>query len=86
MLRIERMRAALTQGLLPGSLDIRDDSARHAGHVGASPLGETHYHIRVTSPKFQGLSRPERHRLVYSLLAAEFATGLHALSLETPDA
>jgi BolA family transcriptional regulator, general stress-responsive regulator len=33
------------------------------------------------SAKFERKSRVERHRLVYGLLTAEFADGLHALAL-----
>jgi stress-induced morphogen len=35
----------------------------------------------VVSAKFDRRSRVERHRLVYDLLNAEFADGLHALAL-----
>jgi BolA protein len=33
------------------------------------------------SGQFERQSRVERHRLVYGLLTAEFADGLHALAL-----
>jgi BolA protein len=33
------------------------------------------------SGQFERQSRVERHRLVYGLLSAEFADGLHALAL-----
>ncbi len=60
---------------------MRDDSALHAGHAGARPGGETHFHVRVVAPKFVGLSRVARTRLVNEALRAEFDTGLHALAL-----
>lgn len=81
MNRAERIRLALEQGLEPESLDIEDDSARHAGHAGAQPGGETHYNVRVVSAAFAGLSRVARQRLVNELLAGEFSSGLHALSI-----
>ena len=59
----------------------------HAGHAGARPGGETHYHVVMVSAAFQGQSRVARQRLVYQALREEFDTGLHALSLDlkTPE-
>ena len=78
----ERIVARLTAGLEPQRLDIIDESDRHAGHSGASPDGGTHYRVRIVSRRFAGLNRIARHRLVYGLLPAEFADGLHALALD----
>jgi BolA protein len=78
----ERIVARLTEGLEPQRLDIVDESDRHAGHGGARPGGETHYRVRIVSGRFSGLGRVARHRLVYRLLPAEFADGLHALALD----
>jgi BolA family transcriptional regulator, general stress-responsive regulator len=83
----ERIAARLTEGLEPHRLDILDESDLHAGHVGNRPGhapagGETHYRVKIVSPKFVGLSRVERHRLVYGLLEAEFAGRLHALAVD----
>lgn len=66
----------------PLAFELSDDSAKHAGHAGASPGGETHYRLRVVSTAFEGLSRVARQRLVYEALREEFDRGLHALSLE----
>ena len=71
------MRAALA----PAEVEVVDDSARHAGHAGAQPGGETHYSVLAVSPRFEALSRVARHRLVHDALGAEFGGGLHALSL-----
>jgi BolA family transcriptional regulator, general stress-responsive regulator len=77
----ERIAARLTAALDPILLDVVDESDRHAGHAGAREGGGTHYRIRVVSAQFERQSRVERHRLVYDLLTAEFADGLHALAL-----
>jgi BolA protein len=79
----ERIVVRLTAGLAPQRLDIVDESDRHAGHSGARPGGGTHYRVRIVSERFAGLNRVRRHRLVYELLPAEFADGLHALALDT---
>jgi BolA family transcriptional regulator, general stress-responsive regulator len=76
----ERIVARLT-ALDPILLDIVDESHLHAGHAGAREGGSTHYRVRVVSAQFEHQSRVARHRLVYSLLTAEFADGLHALAL-----
>ena len=81
MIMQERIVARLTAALDPTVLDVLDESDRHAGHAGAREGGGTHYRVRVVSAKFDRRSRVERHRLVYDLLTAEFADGLHALAL-----
>jgi BolA protein len=82
MNRAQRMKKIL-ESLQPEQLEIRDDSGNHAGHSGARPEGETHYHIRIVSTAFEGRSRIDRHRMVQALLAPEFESGLHALQLRT---
>jgi BolA protein len=72
----------------PGALvRLVDDSARHAGHAGAAPGGQTHYRLEVVSEAFAGMNRVARSRAVNALLAAEFESGLHALNLalRTPE-
>lgn len=82
--RADRIREILEHELAPTHLEIHDDSARHAHHASAKALGqggETHFNVAVTSARFDGLGRIARHRLVNTLLAPEFESGLHALSL-----
>lgn len=69
--------------LLPVRLEIEDESARHHGHAGARPEGESHFRVTIVSTKFEGVSRLERQRLVYKLLAGEMKTDIHALALTT---
>jgi BolA family transcriptional regulator, general stress-responsive regulator len=79
----DRIHAKLTAGLQPSRLMIRDESHRHAGHAGARPEGETHFHVDVVSAIFAGESRIARQRRVYALLADELAGPVHALALTT---
>jgi BolA protein len=79
--RTERIRTALEAAFSPGLLEIVDESHLHHGHAGAAPGGETHYSVRIRAEKFAGLSRLAKHRLVNEALAAEFASGLHALAI-----
>lgn len=66
----------------PTHLEVIDESARHAGHAGARPEGESHFRIRVASERLKGLTRVAQHREINAALAAEFAAGLHALAIE----
>jgi BolA protein len=85
--RTDRMAVLLQQHFSPVLLRIEDESARHAGHTGAAPGGETHYRVAIVAAAFRGLPRVERSRQVHGVLAGEFSTGLHALalSLRTPE-
>ncbi|KAH7520251.1 hypothetical protein FEM48_Zijuj08G0124300 [Ziziphus jujuba var. spinosa] len=69
-------------------LDLEDVSYQHASHaaVKANPnsaAGETHFNLKIVSPKFEGLNLMKRHCLVYDALADELQSGLHALSIVT---
>jgi len=85
--RAARLEAALTQAFSPTLLRVIDNSARHAGHAGAQPGGETHYDVLIVSTAFRGMNRMARSRAVHDTLADEFAGGMHALSLtlRTPE-
>jgi BolA family transcriptional regulator, general stress-responsive regulator len=78
-----RMREILTIGLEPTRLDVVNESELHAGHRGSPGTGQSHFRLLVVSPRFAGLTRVARHRLVNGLLAGELAGGVHALALST---
>jgi BolA protein len=71
----------LTVAFAPLELAVEDESARHAGHAGARPAGETHFSVRIVSAAFEGLNRVERHRRVHEILTAELSSQVHALAL-----
>jgi BolA protein len=77
--RLERLRRCL-ETLEPIELELRDDSAMHAGHAGAREGG--HFHVRVVSRKFAGLAPLARHRLVYAAVAELMGRDIHALSID----
>lgn len=76
------IRQRLEAAFAPDALDVIDDSAKHAGHAGARPGGQTHYTVRITSAAFAGKSPVARHRAVYAALDGLFEQGLHALAIE----
>ncbi|MDP1646675.1 MAG: BolA family protein [Rubrivivax sp.] len=82
----EEIEARLRAALAPQRLEVLDDSHLHAGHAGARE--GRHFTVRITSPRFAGVSRVARHRLVYDALGPLAAQGVHALAIvaEAPDA
>ncbi len=73
----------LQERLNPVFLEVLDESAAHAGHVGANDTGfGTHFRVRIQSAVFTGKSRVARHRLVYDALQEYMDLGLHALAIE----
>lgn len=80
MNRPERMRELLTAGLGTELVDIIDESHLHAGHAGAAS-GGGHYRIRVVSPRFEGVNKVGRHRLVYDCLREMMQKDIHALAM-----
>jgi BolA protein len=70
--RVSRIRSAL-DALDPSSLDIRDDSHKHAGHAGARD-GRGHFSVRIVSARFEGL--------VYDALGSLMETDIHAVAIQ----
>lgn len=81
----EQIEAALRRALNPQSLDVIDDSHRHAGHRGARE--GRHFTVRLVASAFTGRTRVARHRLVYDALRDLIPAGIHALAIEarSPD-
>ena len=62
----------------PEHLALENESHQHS----VPRSSETHFKLLLVSPKFEGLSRVARQRLVYGLLKDEMSPGkVHALSL-----
>ena len=72
----------LQEAFQPSLIRLDDDSARHAGHAGAAPGGESHFNLVIEAAAFAGLSRVARQRAVYAGLKDELAGQLHALSVK----
>ena len=86
MSRVEAIRERLTATLAPKTLEIEDESHRHAGHAGARD-GRGHFRVRIVSEVFAGKSALTRHRAVYAALGDLMQTDIHALAIDarTPD-
>ncbi len=79
--RVDRMRVLLEMAFEPESLEIEDDSARHAGHEGAKS-GMGHFNVSIVSSRFNGMKMLARHRAVYAALDDMMKTDIHALAIE----
>ena len=80
--RVARIRASLEQALAPQTLEIEDESHRHAGHAGARD-GRGHYRVRIVAAAFAGMPLLKRHQRVYAALGDLMQTDIHALALDT---
>ncbi|KAI4738148.1 hypothetical protein E4T50_11369, partial [Aureobasidium sp. EXF-12298] len=69
----------ITQELNPTSLEIFNDSHKHAHHKAMAGVTSRETHFRRSK------MQPARHRMVYTLLKDELAAegGIHALQLKT---
>lgn len=78
--RVARIQGLLTAALAPLELEVRDDSAAHAGHAGARD-GRGHFSVRIRAQCFAGEPRIARHRRVNAALEDLFKKEIHALSI-----
>jgi BolA protein len=81
----QEMRVRLA-ALDPVSLEIIDESWKHAGHAGARD-GGGHYVLNIVSDRFAGNNTVARHRMIYSALGDMMKREIHALTIQasTPD-
>ncbi|MDH5188014.1 MAG: BolA family transcriptional regulator [Rhodospirillaceae bacterium] len=77
------LKEKLTTAFAPTSLEIIDNSAKHAGHSGAHPEGESHFKVIIVSNLFDGKSRVERQRMVFDVIKDEMSGHIHAMELKT---
>lgn len=76
----ELIRQKLTSELNPQLIEIIDNSAAHAGHVGVQK-GGGHYHVTIVADAFDGKSLVQRHQLIYAALGDMMKEQIHALGI-----
>ena len=79
--RVERITALLESAFAPESLDVEDDSHRHAGHEGAK-TGLGHFNVAIVSAHFNDMKMLARHRAIYTALGDMMQKDIHALSID----
>jgi len=79
--RMQQIEKRLQAALQPESMDLIDDSHKHAGHAGAQG-GAGHFDLTIVAEKFSGVNTVGRHRLIYAALADMMPDEIHALSIK----
>jgi len=72
------IRTKLSGALEPEHLEVHNESHMHA----VPPGSESHFRVLVVSPRFDGLSLIQRHRLVNDALREELSSCVHALAIQ----
>lgn len=78
----QQIRELLMIALEPTRLDVINESHLHSGHAGSPGTGESHFRVLIVSPRFEGQSRLERHRLVNDALGDLLRNRIHALAVK----
>ena len=78
----QEMQQLLTAAFAPAALDIINDSASHAGHMGDDGTGESHFTIVIESAQFAGVSRLQRQRMVNAALGDIPGNRVHAIAIK----
>ena len=81
-LRVRAIEDALVHGLEAAHVEVVDNSAGHANHIGSED-GGGHFSVVVVSKAFRSLSRITAQKLVYETLADLMTKDIHALSMRT---
>lgn len=79
--RVQQIRQRLEEAFDPESLDVDDDSHKHAGHAGAKG-GLGHFSIMIVSEYFNGMPVLARHRAIYAAMGDMMQTDIHALAID----
>ena len=77
----DEIKAALVKGLDPASVEVINESHRHAGHAGDDGSGESHWRLVIDAPSLADQSRIARHRAVHDALGPEIIGRIHALAI-----
>ncbi|ETX15614.1 BolA family transcriptional regulator [Roseivivax halodurans JCM 10272] len=82
MTRTAEIETRLREAFEPTDLQVIDDSESHRGHAGFQEGGESHFHVVMRAPAFEGQSRIARHRAVHKAIGPDLMGAIHALSLD----
>ena len=78
--RMAMIRERLEAALAPKSIEIIDESHKHAGHASAGGAG--HFEVKIVSAAFEGKGPVQRHRMVFEAVGDLMQTEVHALSIQ----
>ena len=69
----------LERSFSPSHVEVINESDSHNVPIGS----ESHFKVILVSQEFEGKTAVKRHQAVYSVLATELQSGVHALALHT---
>lgn len=78
-IQTEEIAALLHQAFEPSVLEVMDDASLHASHAHA---GAGHFRVVICSSMFQGKTKLQIHRMIYTVLERYMENGIHALSID----
>lgn len=78
----EEIRTALESKFQPTSLEVINESAMHAGHMGDDGSGESHFRVVIAATAFADMTRIGRHRAIHDALGKDLIARIHALALD----
>ena len=71
----------LSAAFAPCTVSVVDESENHRGHAGFQEGGESHFHVTISAPLFEDMSRLARHRAIHDALGKALIGRIHALAL-----
>jgi BolA protein len=77
----DEIEARLTAAFRPATLEVINESHRHAGHAGDDGSGESHFRIVIRAEAFGPMTRIARHRAVQAALG-DLNQRVHAIALD----
>lgn len=78
--RVKLINERLTSVLSPESIEVIDESHKHAGHAGAKS-GKGHFEVNIVAVGFTDQNLVTRHRMIYQALDEIMENEIHALSI-----
>ena len=66
----------------PETLDVINESHKHAGHAGDDGTGESHWRVVIKAAALDDMSRIARHRAVHDALGPDLMARIHALAID----
>lgn len=79
--KLTLIRERLTAAFAPITLEVIDESDKHAGHAGHGGGGR-HFAVVIQASILSGKSRVEAHRAVYALFEDLMPHEIHALRIK----
>ncbi|WP_322889600.1 MULTISPECIES: BolA family protein [unclassified Yoonia] len=67
--------------LAPQTLDVINESHKHAGHAGDDGTGESHWRVVIKAASLDDMSRIARHRAIHAAIGPDLMGRIHALAI-----